>query len=267
MAVIHKISKLLTTNSASDIFHLVFSRLTRKRIDNYKYIAGLFKNKSGIEIGGPSGDFRDHGFVPLYNVVKSLDGCNFSTTTIWEGTIHNETPYLADITPGLQYISEATDLSFIPNDKYDFVISSNCLEHVANPLKAVKEWIRVIKKNGLLLLILPHKDYCFDHKRPVTDIKHLLDDYNGNIDESDLTHLSEILELHDLQMDKSAGSRNQFKERSMKNQQNRALHQHVFDRALLTKIYEHFKLEVLQTHDGRNGHVILGRKTEYDTPV
>jgi SAM-dependent methyltransferase len=260
MIILNNLIKLITTNSTKDVCRLIVSRLIRQHIDNYGYMKNLFKDKSGIEIGGPSGVFRNYGFVPLYNVVRSLDGCNFSTTTIWEGVINEDTPYLCDILPGLQYISEATDLSFSPNDKYDFVISSNCLEHVANPLKAIEEWIRVIKKDGLLLLNLPNKDYCFDHKRHITDIKHLHEDYKNNIDDFDLSHLNEILELHDLMMDKCAGNIDQFKERSLKNQQNRALHHHVFDIALLKKIFYHFKIEILVTYEGRRGHIILGRK-------
>lgn len=260
MGALNKIIKVLMTNSAADIYHLVLSRVVRQQIDNYSYIESLFKDKSGIEIGGPSGDFRNYGFIPLYKILKSLDGCNFSTSTIWEGNIKGGTPYLADVVQGIQYISEATDLSFSPSDKYDFVLSSNCLEHVANPLKAIEEWIRVIKKDGLLLLILPNKDYCFDHKRPITDIKHLLDDYKNQKDESDLTHLSEIIELQDFKMDKCAGTIDKFKERSLENQLNRALHHHVFDISLLREIYDLYKIEIILTYEGRRGNIILGRK-------
>jgi len=32
--------------------------------------------------------------------------------------------------------------------KYDFLLASHCLEHMANPLCAFQEWLRVLKKKG-----------------------------------------------------------------------------------------------------------------------
>lgn len=255
-----KIFKVLNQKGLGYILKEVFSKIIKKRINNFVYINQLFANKSGLEIGGPSGIFRNGGFIPLYKIVKELDGCNFSNTTIWEGNIESGRNYnYGKNKKGIQYISEATDLSLITNSKYEFVISSNCLEHVANPLKAIEEWIRVLKSGGLLLLVLPNKEYCFDHNRPITEFSHLLKDYQNNITENDLTHLDEILELHDLEMDKPAGSLEQFRERSLNNFENRALHQHVFDLTNLKEIFNYFKLEILLTHEGRE-YIILGKK-------
>ena len=47
-------------------------------------------------------------------------------------------------------------------------------------------------------LVVPHKDKTFDHNRPVTSLNHLEEDLDNDVDEDDLTHLPEILELHDL---------------------------------------------------------------------
>lgn len=255
-----KVFKDLNEHGLGFMFKRVFSKIMKERINNYGFIKQLFANKSGLEVGGPSGIYRNAGFVPLYKIVKELDGCNFSNCTIWEGNLEGGENYnYYRNRKGIQYISEATNLSLIPNSKYDFILSSNCLEHIANPIKAIEEWIRVLKKEGLLLLVLPNKSYCFDHNRSVTEFSHLLIDYQNHITEDDLTHLDEILELHDLKMDKPAGSFEQFKERSLKNFDNRALHQHVFDINVLEEIYSYFKLEVLLTYEGRE-HIIIGRK-------
>jgi len=258
-----KIVKIFEAISvAGYIIKMVLSRKKRNQIDKIVYIYLLFAYKSGLEVGGPSGIFRNNGFVPIYKILHKLDGCNFSNTTIWEGQLKNGENYnYYKNKKGVQYISEAADLSLIPNSKYDFILSSNCLEHVANPLKAIEEWIRVLKKGGLLFLVLPNKEYCFDHNRSVTDFSHLLSDYQNNTSEHDLTHLDEILELHDLNMDKIAGSLEQFKERSLKNFENRALHQHIFDIDVLKDIFNYFKLEVLITYEGAE-YIILGKKIE-----
>ena len=242
------------------ILKKVLSKIMRKRISDFAYIKQLFISKSGLEVGGPSKIFRNNRLLPLYKIVKELDGCNFSNTTIWEGNIEGGKNYnFYKNKKGVQYISEATDLSLIPNSKYDFIISAHCLEHVANPLKAIKEWIRVIKKDGLVLLVLPNKEYCFDHNRPITEFSHLLSDFQNNINEDDLTHLNEILELHDLDMDKPAGSLEQFRERSLKNFDNRALHHHVFNITVLKEIFSYFKLDVILAHEGKE-FIILGKK-------
>ena len=40
---------------------------------------------------------------------------------------------------------------------YDFVFSSHSLEHIANPLKAISEWLRITKKDGYIIIIVPEK--------------------------------------------------------------------------------------------------------------
>ncbi|MBN2787144.1 MAG: class I SAM-dependent methyltransferase [Paludibacteraceae bacterium] len=254
------IFEILDENGIGFLLKKIFYKILPDRISNFVYIQSLFKSKYGLEIGGPSRIFGSRGFVPLYKIVGALDGCNFSDTTIWEGNIKNEDKYnYYKNKEGVQYVSEATNLSIIPDSKYDFVISSNCLEHIANPLKAIEEWIRVVKNGGVFLIILPNKDFCFDHNRPITEFSHLLKDFQNNINEDDLTHLNEILELHDLKMDKAAGSLIEFRERSLNNFKNRALHQHVFNINLLKEIFSFLKLEILFTYEGQDV-IIIGKK-------
>jgi ubiquinone/menaquinone biosynthesis C-methylase UbiE len=101
----------------------------------------------------------------------------------------------------MQFIAECTDLGIIKDSTYDFVISSNCLEHTANPIKALEEWVRVIKPGGYILLILPKKDNNYDNKRQITKFSHLIDDYKCGMGEEDTTHMEEVLNLHDLTKD------------------------------------------------------------------
>jgi SAM-dependent methyltransferase len=219
----------------------------------------LFKNKNGLEVGGPSPIFSSE--LPIYPLMKNLDGCNFSTNTVWEGSIEEGLNYnYYHNRNGYQYILEASNLNKIESGKYDFLLASHCLEHCANPLKTVKEWLRVIKARGYMLLILPDKEYTFDHNRKITSFEHLLKDYNNNIDESDLTHLDEILALHDLSLDTPAGDLNNFRERSFKNLENRCLHHHVFDFQLLHQTFKHFNIQVKLAKSINLNQVIIGRK-------
>jgi hypothetical protein len=62
------------------------------------------------------------------------------------------------------------------------VLSSHCLEHVANPILALREWLRVMTPDGTLVLVLPHKEGTFDHQRPTTTLGHMIDDYEREDD-------------------------------------------------------------------------------------
>jgi SAM-dependent methyltransferase len=118
------------------------------------------------------------------------------------------------------------------------------LEHTANPIKAISEWLRVLKPNGTLVLVVPHRDGTFDHRRPITTLEHLIEDFERGTTEADLTHLPEILSLHDLPMDPPAGTPEQFKERSERNLENRCLHHHVFDTRLAIELAAHMGLQI-----------------------
>lgn len=248
-----------------------FSELIKRsfiRINSFKYrpkswfssASVFFEGKNGLEIGGPSFIFQT--WLPIYHIANNLDGCNFSSNTIWEGKIVEGENFIYGNKKGYQYINEATDLSSIPTNKYDFLISSNCLEHIANPLKAVKEWIRVVKPGGVILILVPNPKKTFDHKRVVTSFEHLIDDFEKNIDETDLTHLDEILKLHDRRMDSHSGTAEQFKNRSLNNFQNRCLHHHIFDYDLLGKIFKYFDVSIVDFKVKEVGinHMIIGKK-------
>ncbi len=131
---------------------------------------------------------------------------------------------------------------------------------MANPLKAMKEWVRVVKGGGHLLLVLPNKAANFDYRRPVTKFEHLLDDYLRAIGEDDLTHLEEILQLHHLSRDPPAGDPEAFRQRSMDNVKNRTLHHHVFDRELIGQIFKHAELEMVVQQETRTDPIALGVK-------
>jgi SAM-dependent methyltransferase len=244
---------------------LGYRLLFRNRRIPDRAILEHFREKNGLEVGGPSLFFRYS--LPVYRVVKSIDGVNFSPETIWEGSIDEGRTYSYGFgRTGFQYIGEATDLVRIPDDTYDFVLSCHSLEHVANPLKALHEWKRVVRNNGHILLVLPNKESNFDHRRPVTSIDHLLEDYSRNVGEDDLTHLAEILRMHDLKRDRAAGNPEQFASRSERNFENRGLHHHVFDLAVSREMIQAVRLQEISVHQSYYDFVILARVSKLADP-
>jgi len=249
------ISNLLPKSCMDLLYYIKYSK---ERLPTTYIYNEILMGKHGIEIGGPSLAFKTT--LPIYELISSLDGVNFSNKTMWEGVIEggNTFNYYKGRL-GKQFIADATDLKDIKSNTYDFLISSNCLEHVANTLKALDEWVRVIKPEGYLLLVLPKKESNFDRKRPYTDFKHILTDYEGNIAEDDLTHLDEILLYHDLSRDIAAGNLAQFKQRSLSNLSNRGLHHHVFDQTLIEAIFSHYRIDMIQFDENRYDYFALGR--------
>jgi SAM-dependent methyltransferase len=76
------------------------------------------------------------------------------------------------------------DLPFKDNT-LDYVLTSHVIEHFFDPVKALREWHRVIKPGGYIFIIAPHKDRTFDKPREVTPPAELLDRSMGRIRISD----------------------------------------------------------------------------------
>jgi len=55
-------------------------------------------------------------------------------------------------------VKSADDLSVFASQSMDFVYSSHLLEHMEAPEKTLKEWWRITKQAGRLILYLPHED-------------------------------------------------------------------------------------------------------------
>ncbi len=244
--------------------HIVHSKLRC-----FPAVRKLFLEKAGLEIGGPSEVFARGGMFPIYPIVSRVDNCNYSDTVVWGGTLKKGYTFIFDNQkmPGMQYIVEATNLRSIQLENFDFALSSHALEHSANPLQALSELYRILKEEGVLVLVLPHKERTFDHRRQVTSIEHLIEDYNNNTTEDDLTHLTEILSHHDLAMDTEAGDFNTFKSRSLRNFENRCLHQHVFNTQLGVEIINWLGMQIIAVEPVFPHHIFIIAKKQKESQL
>lgn len=46
----------------------------------------------------------------------------------------------------------------IPTGSVDYVYSSHCLEHMNDAISAIREWWRVVKHGGHIVMVVPHRD-------------------------------------------------------------------------------------------------------------
>lgn len=256
--ILLKYSRYFKLHGPAGLMSALYRRVRPFRAKSFSAGCGRVAGRKGIEIGGPSRVFSAEGIFPLYPVVESLDNVTFASRTIWEGDLPRDGEYHfnADKLPGKQFILDATDLSGVAAGSYDFLLSSHVLEHLANPLRGLHEWLRVVKEGGVLVLVLPHRDGTFDHLRPVTSIEHMHEDFVQDRDEGDDSHLEETLRLHDLDYDDGVSSRGEFEQRLRNNAAERSLHHHVFSTLTVARLLDRAGLRILSLETVRPCHIV-----------
>ena len=114
-----------------------------------------------------------------------------------------------------------------------------------------------MKPGGAIIVVLPDYHYTFDWKRQPTPVAHMIEDYEKGMDETDLSHLPEILERHDLSLDPGCHDPDVFRERSLRNLENRCLHHHVFDQSNSRGLLEAIGLTVSAQEVVKPHHIVL----------
>jgi SAM-dependent methyltransferase len=191
-----------------------------------------FTRKRGLEIGGPSAVFMRFNRWPIYQLDCRLDNLDYAAATIWTGT---QQGMVASSRFEHQFIGEATNPGELETGGYDFLLSSHVLEHTANPLEALKTWKTLVKAGGHILLVVPHREATFDHRRPLTRLEHIEEDFAGKVGEDDQTHFDEVLRLDDLSRHPEALDHDALLARTKQNLQHRSIHHHVFDTELVLR--------------------------------
>jgi SAM-dependent methyltransferase len=220
-----------------------------RRDRGLRLAAARLEGAVALEPGGPSPAFGRLGVVHVYPKLAALDTLDFAENTLWSSTRR-------EVEPRRRVIGEATRLHGVADDAYDAVLSSHVLEHISNPLGALLEWRRVVRPGGHIMLIVPHKDATFDHRRPVTTLAHMLEDAAVDRDENDVTHLDEVLALHDLERDPAAPSRAVFEQRCRENLATRSMHHHVFVSATVVDLCRAAGLQVAMLRSAAPCHIM-----------
>lgn len=199
----------------------------------FSEIVSLLNGKKGLEFGGPTLLFENHGELPLYSHVN-LDAGN-----IFEDNYFQEVKeiYHYGSKTGKQYNVDCTSeeqIKTIP-ERYDFIVTSHVIEHIANPIKTIKLWKKyLLNDGGYILSVIPDYRDCFDHRRKQTTIEHLIADFKNDVGEDDDTHIEEQKELHDW----SRGGHPNFYEICEMNEKTRVVHHHCFTPELTQKMFE-----------------------------
>lgn len=68
-------------------------------------------------------------------------------------------------------LKDGNDAMNLPDHRFEYIFSSHCLEHLANPVAALEHWKSRLVEGGVLFLYLPHPD--MEYWKPENCRKHL----------------------------------------------------------------------------------------------
>lgn len=147
------------------------------------------------------------------------------------------------------------DLSF------DFIVSEHVLEHIANPIKALKEWVRALKKEGHLFLFLPHCERTNDCFREVTTLEHLKSDYEQDVPFNDETHFEDWFS----NVVEKGLMPDHYRHLSKEELLNSAsIHFHVWNPEKIVELLQYLGLDIVfvddRVHDRRDTFAVIAQK-------
>jgi SAM-dependent methyltransferase len=97
----------------------------------------------------------DRRFATTYFVGDGIDvGCGPDPLMSYAEML----PLMKSCRPWDQKDGDGALLESVKDESFDFLHSSHCLEHLDNPVIAMENWIRVVKKGGHLVILLPDED-------------------------------------------------------------------------------------------------------------
>lgn len=82
---------------------------------------------------------------------------------------------------GAQIRGEGSKLPWFRDQSLDYVFSSHCLEHFLDPQTVLGEWSRVVRPEGYLVLLMPHKERYPNVGTPGANPDHKHDYLPGDI--------------------------------------------------------------------------------------
>jgi SAM-dependent methyltransferase len=115
---------------------------------------------------------------------------------LWVPGLQQQHPELA--TRELAKVGVVDDierLTRFPDECQDFVIANHLLENCQNPIGALLNFLRVLKRGGVLYLAVQDDRYTINGTRPVTSLEHMLQDLERGPEWSKQQHLEEWTRL------------------------------------------------------------------------
>lgn len=182
----------------------------------------LEKNVRGLEIGSGEQTIAPVGCTVLSDAYAEHAGANSLATEFFPA---EQIPY--------------------PDAHFDFILNEHVLEHLPNPIRALREWRRVLKPGGELFLFLPHPARTFDRNRVITPIEHMVEDFEQDSQSIEDQHWAEWNEQV-IQAGLAPHYEGYSKDESLRGN---LVHRHVFTPESARELLEQEGWLVQQVHD------------------
>lgn len=76
-------------------------------------------------------------------------------------------------------IGSADNLSAFADGTLNFVVANHLIEHLEDPIRALKEFERVLRPRGLVFMCVPDARVTFDRLRHLTPTEHIIAEHRG----------------------------------------------------------------------------------------
>lgn len=120
----------------------------------------------------------DLGSYDVNGNFKDLFSCDYVGVDIDDG-------------PNVDVVMPSEYVIPIRDNYFDLLISGSCFEHCRNPFKLMKEAVRVLKPDGLVIVMVPY--FITIHKYPIDCWRFLPDGMNSLFEESRLQTIETYL--------------------------------------------------------------------------
>jgi SAM-dependent methyltransferase len=135
-----------------------------------------------LEIGPGHEPFPTAPYARVRYADRSVEGGRDKT---WPELIGSPRGPEADLDIDL----DVNGLAPIPDCSLDVVIACHVIEHLANPIAALREFERVLRLKGRLVLVVPDRTLTFDSVRQATPLAHVLAQFHQGamqVDDEDI---------------------------------------------------------------------------------
>jgi SAM-dependent methyltransferase len=139
------------------------------------FVLSYLSELNGIEIGGSA--HNDY----------ALDAINVDRYGELDTVYRREEWRLTGRHREVDVVAPGDRLPF-EDDAVEFVFASHVLEHFPDPIRALKEWLRVART--YVVVVIPHRDRTFDRDREVTPVEELLRRHEEDLDDPSDLHWS-----------------------------------------------------------------------------
>ena len=124
-------------------------------------VSEMFVRGRGIEVGAATRPFPvGNGAQVLYGDIRDAEQLKvyFGQKVADQGFI------------------DAQTFRGVADESQDFVISAHVIEHLHDPIGSIVQAMRVLRRGGVHVLVVPDMRFTFDVDRPETDLDHLIAD-------------------------------------------------------------------------------------------